>query len=171
MSPETQTKKVHTLHIKPEGYYSPGDPEFLDQLKQQLADGGFNVEELLFSGFDGTGIKSVQDIPRHPYIFAMNEAGWRGALKIHEHNPAEYAEGFEVPCIGVYDKNQLCEIYASNIDQEITLEDRVELKDIVLGDALKSMPPSQAVSEAIAHLNYPEGSPTDALLAMVFIEE
>jgi len=170
MSPEEETSKVPILRINPEGYYSPGDSEFLEQFLQQLTDNGYDVKTLLFSGFDGTGVKSAQDIPRYPYIFGMNESGWREAIRIHEDNPAEYAEGFDIPCIGVYEAKQLCEIYSSNIDQEITLEDRVELTDIRLGDALQGLPPGRAVSEAVAHLNFPEGSPTDALLAIVFID-
>ena len=171
MSPEKEKSQAQVLHIKPEGYYSPGDPEFLEQFLQFLRDAGFNVKNLFFSGHDGTGVNSAQDVPRYQYIFGMNEAGWREAIRIRESNPAEYAEGFDTPCIGVYDAGQLCEVYNSAISQEAESEDRVELEDITLGERLQDLPPDRPVNEAVVHNNFPDGSPTDASVAYVFIDQ
>jgi hypothetical protein len=101
----------------------------------------------------------------------MNEAGWREAIRNKTETPAKYAEKYTVPCIGVYDINLLREVLcASSDDQEITIEDRFELGDIEFGDALASLPPSRPFCDAVSHINYPNQSPTDALLALVFID-
>ncbi|HUA13271.1 MAG TPA: hypothetical protein VL989_02110 [Candidatus Sulfotelmatobacter sp.] len=169
-TPEKQTKQTPVLHMRPEGYFSATDPELLDQLKKELEEGGVIVSNPLFSGFDGAGIRSARDVPRTDAIFGMNEAGWREAIKLHEPNPFEYAEGYDVPCIGVYEGNELSEIYASDIDQDSDLSERIQLSDIEIGENLSSMPTNQPVREAVVHRHYPEGSPVDALVALVFVD-
>jgi len=150
---------------------SSGDIELLEALEQQLAALGLDPKNLVFSGFDGSRVKGADDVPRYPYIWAMNDAGWRAAIKYHDPTPADHAEGqHPAACIGVYDKSQLREIYSSSIHQDQELDERIELDDIVLGDTLADLPPERTVSEAIVHVGYPEASPTDALLALAFID-
>lgn len=162
-------KNIRQLRFKPEGYVSPGDTEFLDELLDTLKASGFDPEGLVFSGFDGTEAAKGQPMPKYSYIFAMNEAGWKAAVKDHEENPAEYAEGWDTPCIGLYDRGQLTHVYSSNIDQK-DLDERVELTNIKLGDNLADLPPETPVQEAVVHKDYPNASPSDALVGVVFLE-
>lgn len=176
MSPENkQPKKIPEIHFRPEGYISGHDEEFLDQLLETLAQHGYSPAELVYSGFEGKNLVKGQAIERYPYVFAMNEAGWRSAIKYGEENPAVYAEGWDVPCIGLYDRHQLAHVYSSDLidsgDIEELVEGRVELTNIKPGELLGRLPPDAPIEEAVVHRNYPEQSPTDALVGLVFIED
>lgn len=164
-----KTKTVPEIHFKPEGYLSGGEAEFLDQLLEILKKEGFSPDELVFSGFDGREVAKGLPMPRHLSIFVMNEAGWRNALKYKETNPAQYAESWGTPCIGLYAKDQLTLVYSATMDIE-NKDDRVELGDVKLGSPLAEMAPNDPIEEAIVHKDYPDGSPTDALLGLVFID-
>lgn len=168
MSHETLKQKITELHFKPEGYASSGNEDFLDELIGLLETNGFDRENLVYSGFDGTDLAKGKTLPRHPYIFAMNETGWRNAIKYHETNPAQYAEGWETPCIGLYEKNQLAQAYAYGIKLE-NLNDRIELSRIEVGTKFEGMPIGP-IEEAVVHKDYPEASPTDALVGLVYLE-
>jgi hypothetical protein len=169
MSRETLSKKPPILHISLEGYISTADAEFLDKFKQELLGRGLDTNDLIFSGFDGSFIESGEDDPRHSYVFGMNEAGWREALRDDEVNPARYAENYAIPCIGIYDKNLLSEAYSYDHKGD-PLEARLELTDIIVGNALRDTEPDEAINGAIVHLDYPEGSPADALVGLVRID-
>lgn len=168
MPHEAIKQKIPQLHFKPEGYLSSGDAEFLDELKTFLEANGFDPGDLIYSGFDATEVAKGEPVPRHPFIFAMNEAAWRNAVKYRETNPAGYAEGWETPCIGLYDRNQLAQAYAYGIKLE-NIDDRVELSRIELGANLEDLPPDP-IEEAVVHKDYPDRSPTDALVGLVYLE-
>ena len=113
-------------------------------------------------------------MPRYDHIFAKNEAAWLQAIEHNTLNPAQYAENYDVPCIGLYDKNQLTEAYDYKTD---TVEedadgtvDRTVISGVQIGRWLRDMTPDELISEAVVHVDYPDGSPTDALVALVFIE-
>lgn len=170
MRHEAVKHKIPELHFKPEGYASTGDAEFLDELLGMLRAKGFDPNSLVFSGFDGTSVARGETIPRHLSIFGMNENGWRKAIKELESNPAEYAEGWDTPCIGLYDKSQLAEVYSADFltDYEDT-ESRIELGNISIGEYLSELGPEAPIEEALVHKDYPEGSPVDALVGLVYL--
>jgi hypothetical protein len=163
--------KIPEMHFKPEGYVSSGSDEFLEAFLDELKTNGYETKDLVFSGFDGTDVASGEEVPRHPYIFAMDVAGWRTANRRVVENPATYAEGWKIPCIGLYDKNQLAEVYYGVTEQDLEdLNSRIELSDISLGRRLNELPPGTVVEEAVAHVNFPDASPTDALVGLVFLD-
>jgi len=170
MTNEVIKQNLPHLHFKPEGYLSGGDEEFLDQFLDFIGRSGFDPRQLVYSGFDGSSASKGEEVPRYPYVFVMNEAAWRQAITHREENPAEYAEGWDTPCIGLYDKQQLVHVYSSDIDLE-DIHDRVELGAIERGEQLADIPEGSAVKEAVIHQGYPETSPTDALVGLVFIDE
>ena len=107
---EKQKPKVPELHLKFDTWVEPSDPEFLDALVELIANNGFNPDELVFSGFDGTPLLEGKPLKRNAGIYAMNLTGWRRTLnQPGKNNPAMYAG--EVPCIGLYDASQLAEVY------------------------------------------------------------
>lgn len=170
MTHEAAKPKIRELHFKPEGYVSSGDVEYLDGLLEHLRANGFDPDKLVFSGFNGVALTKGVTVESHPSIYMMNEAAWRNSIKLGISNPAEYADGWEVPCVGLYDRDQLVHIYSStmNIDDP---EDRIELRDIVPGDALSDQPPSTPIEEAVVHKNYPGSTPSDALVGIVYLED
>lgn len=168
------------FHIKLIGYESTGDAKFFERLKALLKKHGFNLEDLFYSGFDGTDIDN--GIPRYPYIFGMNEPGIIDAIKFGDENPAQFAQHFKEWCIGVYDKKGLVEPYSYEVDQELGCVDeayqdtepyleRVKLINIKYGIPLTELDPGQPVAEAVIHKDYPKGSPTDCLLCIVIIDQ
>lgn len=167
---EALKPEIPILHFAPEGYVSGSDPEFLDGFIQALKSAGFDPQQLVFSGFDGTQLAQGEPMPRHEAIFVMNESGWRQALKYKETNPAQYAEGWETPCIGLYDKNQLVHVYSHGF-KDTPPDDRAMLTDIKFGAPLDQIRPGEPVEEAIVHKAYPDASPTDALVGVVFLDE
>lgn len=174
-SPETQLRKPLELTICPEGYWSPADATFLDTLKDAIIAHGLEPDQLVFSGFDGTEIKTNKTLPRHHHIFAMDEAGWREAIGRHEQNPAQYAMDYDTPCIGLYDRSQLAEPYhydASTVaeNEDGTFDDRTEIKNVQMGRLLGSEPLALPVNEAVVHADYPSTLATDALVGLVYIE-
>jgi len=168
---EAVRPKIPQLHFKAEGYISSSDVEFLEHFLNFLKDKGFKPEDLIFSGFDGTSVAKGESIQRHPIIFGMNEAGWREAIRTLEGNPAEYAESWDTPCVGIYDKSQLAEVYSSEMlaDQE-DINSRIEHSEVVLGEYLSDLDPATPFEEALAHKDYPNGSPTDALVGLVYLD-
>ena len=173
----TKPKRMPKMHFRPEGYASSGAEDFLEGLLAELREKGYEPDDLVFSGFDGTAVARGEAVPRYPCIFVMNEAGWRQAVKYREQNPADYAEGWETPCLGLYYRHQLVHVYSAGLAEagfdidDDTLHGRVELGDIELGDALDVLAPSTPVEEAVVHRDYPDGSPTDALVGVVFIDQ
>lgn len=171
MKHEAPKPKIRELHFKPEGYTSSSDIEFLEEFLGFIKDKGFNPDKVVFSGFDGTPLVKGEPLPQHPSIYMMNEAAWRNSIKMGISNPAEYADGWEVPCVGLYEREQLAHVYSSKMHLDDPIEDRIELSDVVLGDLLADQPPEIPIEEAVVHKNYPEGSPTDALIGIVFLED
>lgn len=171
MRRELVKEKTPELRFKPEGYISTGNPEFLDELLSMLRGRGFDPDNLVFSGFDGTNLARGEVMPRHPTIFGMNEAGWRKAIKKLDSNPAEYAEGWDMPCIGLYDRSQLAEVYSADVlnDYEDT-EGRIELGNISISEYLSDLRSDVPIQEALVHKDFPEGSPTDALIGLVYLD-
>ena len=169
---EAPKQKIPELHFKPEGFISSGSDEFLDQFLETLRARGLDSETLVFSGFDGSRVSQGEPIPNHPFIYAMDEPGWRASIKGLIENPATYAEGWEVPCIGVYDKSQLALVYSSDMTQDLDdLNGRIQLSNIQVGYKLDELPAGVKVEEAVVHKDYPNGSPSDALLGLVFLDE
>lgn len=162
-------KRLKEIDFRPEGYLSSGDSDYLDELIARLSQEGLSSGDLVYSGFDATDYLSGQPMPRHDYIFAMDEKGWREAVKFRAENPAQYAEGWKTPCIGIYDKSQLAQAYSYNFENAAETEGRIELSDITLGENLSDLPPGTPVEEAVVHKDYPNGSPTDALVGLVFL--
>jgi hypothetical protein len=216
VSPEIkkQPKLRELTFIAAEGL-GADDPEFLSGFIGFLKSKGYDPDQLVFSGFDGTAVKKGQPLERKPGIFAMNLAGWETTFTGSEgavNNPAQYAEDYEglgAPAIGLFDKNQLAEAYShesmdvppnlvgthsSNdlsfqgapikFDQaepgyesegnaesyEELMDERIEFKNVEMGEHLAAMPPDRPVTEGVVHINYPDGSPIDALLGVVFLE-
>lgn len=167
---EVLEHRVPELHFKPEGYKSSGDAEYLEGLLDKLKNEGFEPQTLVFSGFDGTQVAGGEQLPRYPYIFGMNEAAWRQAIKYREANPAEYAQGWQTPCIALYDKQQLAQVYSSVMHLS-EIEDRIELSGIDVGEPLSELDPGVPVQEALVHKDYPDGSPSDALVGLVYLDE
>lgn len=168
MKHEMLRQKIPNLRFQPEGYLSSGSEEYFDELMVMLKEAGFDTARLVYSGFDGTDIARGAPLPRHPYIFAMDETGWRKAVKYHESNPAQYAEGWETPCLGLYDRDQLAQAYAYGIKLE-NVNDRIELSDIEIGAKLQQEPLGP-VDEAVVHKDYPDASPSDALVGLVYLD-
>lgn len=169
MRHEALKQKIPKLHFKPEGYISSNSEEFLDAMLELLRAEGFDPDNLIYSGFDGTKAARGEEIPKYEYIFAMNEAGWREAIKKDDSNPAEYADGWQTPCIGLYDRSQLAHVYSADIDLE-DINDRVELKHIRISNNLADLPLAKPIEEAVVHKNYPDSSPTDALVGLVYLD-
>jgi hypothetical protein len=166
---EIEKPEIPRLYFKPEGYTSTADPELLDGLLELLRANGLDPAELVFSGFDGTAIKHGEPLPQYDHIHAMNEAAWRKAIENHEENPAEYADGWDTPCIGLYDIHQLAHVYSSKMNLA-DVNERIQLSDVVLGDPLDDIPPGEPVEEAVVHKNYPESPVTSAVVGLVFLE-
>lgn len=172
MSHEKPKQRIPEVEFKSEGYVSSADVEFLDKFLETLKAKGFEPDELVFSGFDGTSTTKGEAIPRHSSIYGMNEAGWRKAIKELDANPAEYAEGWDTPCIGLYDKSQLAEVYSADLltDYEDT-ESRIELGNVSIGEYLSDLGLDVPVQEALVHKDFPGGSPTDALIGLVYLDK
>lgn len=167
---EHQKQNIPVLHFQAEGYVSTKDIEFLDQFNQFLENHGINPDELVFSGFDGTNISGPQDMQHHLTIYVMNQAGWKDAVKYHKENPADIADGFEVPVIGLYKKSDLSEVISGEIKDTTNTDDRIELDDVKLSNPLNELSSDVPISEAVVHKNYPDSSPTDALVGLIFID-
>ena len=211
MSPEINGKKIPELTFKYGFELDEDSGEFLTTFANFLRTKGFNPDELLFSGFNGQDILDGGGMPRYEGIFAMNMSGWQQAIEEGVENPAGYANGWPVPCIGLYDRHSLAEAHfherfehGANVvtgeeegrklflggepvggwdlseddkDGHFELEgttsfidDRVELKDVTKGDLLGETPTSVPVVEGVVHKDYPDGSPTDALVGLVFLD-
>lgn len=169
MSPEKSKKKIPEIRFKPEGYVSSGSKEFLDGFLETLQAKGFEPENLVFSGFDGA--LPAKSEPASEHIFGMNEAGWRGAIKHFVSNPADYAEGWDTPCIGLYDRTDLAEIYSADFLSDYEeAQDRIKLENIVVGERLADLEPDVPIKEGLVHKDFPEGSPTDALVGLVYLD-
>ena len=195
MRHEAVKQKIPELHFKPEGYISSDSAEFLDEFLGFLRSKGLDPESLVFSGFEGKSIAKGEPLPRDPSIYGMNEAGWREAIRLHEENPAGYAKGWYVPCIGLYDRDQLSHLYPhESVNHPINIEEtgltqvevggnvydvdgvpefidkRIEFTSADPGEPLANLPPDLLVKEEVAHIDFPEGSPTDALVSLVYID-
>jgi hypothetical protein len=169
MSQEKINKKIPEIRFKPEGYVSSSSEEFLDEFLEALKTRGFKPEDLIFSGFDGALPVQSESAPEH--IFGMNEAGWRGAIKHFVSNPADYAEGWDTPCIGLYDRTDLAEIYSADFpDDYEDAQSRIKLENIVVGERLADLELDVPIKEGLVHKDFPEGSPTDALVGLVYLD-
>lgn len=160
------------LKFQPEGYVSTHDLEYLDGLKKKLREEGVEKENLVYCGIDGSFLNSAsKEMPERYASYGMNEAGWIETIRLGESSPAKHAEGKETPCIAVYDGDQLSEIYSWKItheDKDI-IEGTMGFEDVELGDALKDLSPTHAVTEGVAHVNYPNQPVNDALLCLVLV--
>lgn len=177
MSPEINGKKIPELYFKPEQIVTEDDAEFFDELCSFLAAKGFDPAALVYSGFDGEPIKQGQEVPSYSYIFAMNAAGWKNALETGQENPAVYAFGVsKVPVLGLYDKNQLAdarphEVKPLEYDEEgHNYNERIQLDDIEKRENLQDLPADKIIDETVVHKDFPDASPTDALVGLVFLD-
>jgi len=168
MSPELAHKNLPTIEIKLDYRFTPSEPEFLDELCEELKGIGLDPESLVFTGFEGKD-NDKKGIPDKQYSFGMNYAGWLESLGSSTQNPAEYATDHERPCIAIYDKNLLREVNHATIHQPSDLDEPIILTDIVPGKPLSELPAGQAITEEIIPINYPDGSLNDALIALVYI--
>ncbi len=163
-------REIKEIHFKPEGYIADSGVEFLDQFIARLRAEHLNPDDLIFSGFDGLSISKGEALPRHPSIFGMNEAAWREAARLDDMNPAVYTRGSDKPCIGLYDRSQLAWAYSYGI-KDGSIDDRMVLNNIVLGENLVELSPDVPVEEAIVHIDYPHRFPDEALVGLVFLED
>ena len=177
MSPEINGKKIPELDFKPEQVVTEDDPEFFEELCAFLESKGYKPEDLVYSGFDGEPIKRGKEIPRYPYIFAMNVPGWKHALETGQESPAVYAFGVsKVPVLGLYEKSQLADarprvIEPVGFDEEgFNYNQRIQLDDIEKRENLADLPDDKVIDETVVHKDFPDGSPTDALVGLVFLD-
>lgn len=167
MNPEKFTQPTPEFNFIPEGYVGPSDPEYLEQFLDFLKQQGIESSDVVFSGFDGINAAVGEEIPRYTHVNVMNEGGWREAIEAKVWTPAKYAEGGHTPCIAVYDKHLLTSIYSYTSESDGAV-DANDLESVVAGDRLTDLSPDVPVCGEVIHINYPEGSPTDAIVALVF---
>ena len=142
---------------------SSGDDEYLDLLNETLQRDADQVDLSLaaYRGFDGAFTNSRQrTLPRASTIFVMNDSGRRRANQSGERNPAQYAEDYDVPAIGVYDMSKLRRISEYAADST----------PAAIGEALTSSGLTFPVNEEVVHMDYPQTSVNDALAALVLPE-
>lgn len=152
----------------------PGKLEFLEQLLLKLREAEFDTGNLVFCGMDGRYIY-LQDgsIDRPDAIFAMNETGWRDAITKGETTPADFVKiDADVPCIALYDARQLAvpEHYELRQNPD-DYQAPVQIGDIVPGENLAAITPSDSVTEVVIHKDFPNASPSDMLVSLVLVEE
>lgn len=171
MSPETKKQpKIPHLHFKPEQIVTEDDPEYFDELLQFLKSRGYDTKNLLYCGFDGKDIAKGEPVPKYPFIYAMNEAGWREALRLHSETPTAHAFGGEMPVLGLYDRTQLADARPHGIDLDEDYSERIEHAEIEKRENLSDLPADKIIDETVVHKDYPDASPTDALLGIVFLD-
>jgi hypothetical protein len=177
MTHEALRKEVPRFKFKPEQIVTEDDPEFFDELRALLEVKGYKPDELLYSGFDGEPILNGRDVPRYDFIFAMNTAGWREALRTGQENPAVYAFGVSKnPVLGLYDQDLLALARphdAEPVDfnaEDFNYNDRLKFAAIDKWDDISDLPESTVIEETVVHKNYPDSSPTDALVGLVFLD-
>lgn len=171
---EAVKPKIPEIHFMPEGYVDPDGPEFLEQLLQKLREVGFDITNLVFCGVDGALIYSQDgSIEKPNAIFAMNETGWRDAITKGVITPAGYVKkDADVPCIALYDARHLAEPESYKLRQNLeNYWEPVQIYNIVPGDDLAPIIPSDSAQEVIIHEGFPDASPSDVLVGLVFIEE
>lgn len=174
MSPENKNPKdIPEIHFNPEGYIDTDGPEYYEQLVQRLTAEGFDPDQLLYSG---TGLSAIKEpdgsIKQAEAVFAMNKTGWQNAIRGRETTPAGYAERWEDPCIVLLDRRNLAHAYSyETIQDEEDYNAPIEVTNIVPGDHLAGLPPNAAVEEVVIHKDHPHGSPADAIVGLVIIEQ
>lgn len=134
------------------------DREFLEVFLGTLAEHGLESDDLVFRGFDGAPIKQKGENPdadRHD-IWVLDEKFWRWALTTTSTATAiEYAEYHRMPCVGVYDLNQL----------------RVSEKGEPSSGLLEVRASSEeGIFNRVTHVDYPKALPAAALQGLVFFE-
>lgn len=155
------------LRFKRESYIDTSDIEFLDQLKNFLCAKGIDTEGLVYSGNDAAVFLDENDRPQA--IHAMNEAGWREAVRIGEPNPAMFTERESItPAIGIYDGTQIRQVYSYKLHEHGGTTE-VEVESV--GEPLTELGADRPVTEVVAHVDYPQRSPADALLGVVLLEQ
>lgn len=138
---------------------TPEDMEFFERFLKALGDEGLGSEDLVYSGFDGAPIRQQgtdpEDTRRHN-IWVMDQKFWRWALGTTATATAiDYAERNEVPCIGVYDMEQL----------RVSEEDEPDVALAEMRDA-----DSTGIFHRVTHRDYPDSFPSAALRGYVFFE-
>ena len=175
-TPETQKSKLRILHFSPEGYVSDTSQEYYEQFANTLRSHGFDPLQLLYSGTDAALVLDEQGSPKPSSlgIFAMNEAGWLEAIRQHDMTPASYAdkEGLEQPCVLLYPRSQLAEVYSHTVDlDEQDYSAPVSPSDIVPGENLQDVPLDKIVCELVIHKDFPNALPSDTMLGLVYLDE
>ena len=62
-------------------------------------------------------------------------------------------------------------MYSANFLNDLDdLDSRIELGNVSICQHLADLGPEVPVEEALVHKNYPDGSPTDALVGLVYID-
>jgi hypothetical protein len=168
---EAPKHKIPQLHFQPEQFATEDDPEFFDELLLFLQDHKYDTDNLLYSGFDAQELIMGRGIPKYDVIYAMNEAGWRKALKLRTENPASHAFGAKVPALGLYDRTQLAEARPHGMVQDLdSYSERIGHSEIEKRESLTDLPADRVIEETVVHKDYPGASPTDALLGIVFLQ-
>ena len=170
--------KVIEIHFKPEGYFSPSDEDGRDQILGILQAHGVDPARHVFSGLSGNEFDPAAGLPRYSYFYVMNLAGWDEAIELGKPTPADYAMDVDNPCIAVFDKNQLAEVFGAethlNPQTDDMRIDPIKLENVKSGDDLETMEPGRVVSEEVVHKNLtddPSASPADALVALIYLDE
>lgn len=171
METAPRPKKFIEADFKPEGYVSDGSMEYFEQLSAALEKLGYDPKNLIYSGFDGTPLKHGWPPSKHPTIFGMNHTGWLRAARGTDNNPAEYALNWPIPCIGLYDRSQLAEAYTYDLPEDLEEDSRLDLANIKRGRNLDEIDTDEALEEAFIHKDYPNKTPDDALLGVIYLHD
>lgn len=166
-------REIPVFSVSREGFPAPPnnkirisserDVEFLDSFLKTLVEGSLDPDELVFSGFDGGGVKRKQAISDTPngHIWVVDETTWRNHLThTATGTPEVYAERHATPCVGIYAKDQL---------KTATLEaDLIGLNP--QGQALAEIPSGTHIFDPVTHIDHPDTGVHQALSGLVFFE-
>lgn len=175
---ETDDNKVVTISVPREGaplrrtsrITSAQDHQFFERFRSALLDCRLNPDELVFSGFDGSGVKhgrgSIPVMDRQ-YIWVMDAVSWRkGLTYTTPGTAADYADRYAVPCIGVYATDELREVELTHAPDPTNSSD----DGFVPRDPLSIGFPEGGIYDTVTHIDHPNSLVTAALRAMVFLE-
>ena len=184
---EVSGREIPVFSVRREGFPAPNrresrlssnmDIEFLASFLRALVDHSLVSSDLVFSGINGEGIKKKPQAPVLPQgpNWVMDEKTWRkGLTYTTPSSPADYAERYAIPCIGIYDMGQVRIV--NEIDGEKLRSHQIsdfarEGFDITRPlRALRNENPDAEIYDPVVHIDHPDGSLADALQGVAFLE-